>query len=48
MSDANRTVYLRNAAGEVHAVRLPPVDALLAVRYHPVEWSLTRDGAHPA
>jgi hypothetical protein len=48
MSDANRTVYFRNAAREVHAVLLPVTDALLAVAHHPVEWSLTRNGHSPA
>lgn len=35
-----RTVYFRNAAGEVHPVKLPAVDAVLACRKHPHEWSL--------
>jgi hypothetical protein len=43
MSDANRTVYFRGLDG-IHAVLLPATDALLAVRHHPVEWSLTLDG----
>jgi hypothetical protein len=38
-----RTVYFRNAAGEVHPVRLPAVDAVLACRKHPHEWSLRPD-----
>ena len=34
-----KTVYFRNADG-VHEVRLPAVDAVLACRKHPHEWSL--------
>ena len=48
MADTSRIVYFRNAAGEVHPVRLPPVDAVLACHHHPVEWSLTHDGHAPA
>jgi len=35
-----RTVFFRNAAGEVHPVRLPAVDAVLTCHKHPHEWSL--------
>jgi hypothetical protein len=44
MTDTTRTVYFRNAAGEVHPVRMGPVDAVLVCHKHPVEWALTRDG----
>jgi hypothetical protein len=47
MSDTNRTVYFRGLDG-IHEVLLPVTDALLAVRHHPVEWSLTRDGHAPS
>lgn len=39
----HRTVYFRNAAGEVHPVRLPTIEAASAVRQHPHEWSFTAD-----
>ena len=42
-----RTIYFRNAAGEVHPVQLPAVDAVLVCRKHPHEWSLTRVFAEP-
>ena len=35
-----KTIYFRNAAGEVHPVRLPELDAINACRKHPHEWSL--------
>jgi hypothetical protein len=38
MTDASRVVYFRSANG-IHEVRLPPVDAALAVGHHPHEWS---------
>jgi hypothetical protein len=47
MTDANRVVFFRARDG-IHEVLLPAVDALLAVRHHPIEWSLTRDGHAPA
>ncbi len=33
-------VYFKNAAGEVHPVRLPALEAAHATRAHPHEWSL--------
>jgi hypothetical protein len=42
-----RTVFFRNAAGEVHEVKLPAVDAVLTCRKHPHEWSLTGVFAEP-
>ena len=42
------TVYFKNAAGEVHPVTLPEIEARLACRKHAVEWSLTGDGHAPA
>lgn len=41
MTDA-RTVYFKNAAGEVHPVTLPALEAVTACHKHPHEWS--RDG----
>jgi hypothetical protein len=38
-----RTVYFRNAAGEVHPVRLPAIEAASACGRHPHEWSFTAD-----
>jgi hypothetical protein len=40
MIDTARTVFFKNAAGEVHPVRLPAVDAVLVCHRHPWEWSL--------
>jgi hypothetical protein len=38
-----RTVYFRNAAGEVHPVRLPAIEAASACGRHPHEWSYSAD-----
>jgi hypothetical protein len=35
-----RTVYYRNAAGEVHPVLLPALEAVNACHRYPHEWSL--------
>jgi hypothetical protein len=35
-----RTVYFKNAAGEVHPVELPALEAITACHKHPHEWSL--------
>jgi hypothetical protein len=49
MIDTARTAYFKDAAGEVHPVKLPAVDAVLTCRKHPHEWSLTPDTfAEPA
>lgn len=42
-----KTVYFRNAAGEVRPVQLPAVDAVLTCRKHPHEWSLDGKFADP-
>jgi hypothetical protein len=42
-----KIVYFRNAAGEVHPVKLPAVHAVLTCRKHPHEWSLTGVFADP-
>jgi len=39
----HRTVFFRNAAGEVHEVTLPALEAATACRKHPHEWSVTAD-----
>jgi hypothetical protein len=39
----NTTVFFKSASG-VHPVTLPVVEALLATRKHPHEYSLTRYG----
>jgi hypothetical protein len=41
------TIFFRNAAGEVHPVKLPAIEALSAIRKHPHEWSLTGVFADP-
>jgi hypothetical protein len=38
-----RIVFFRNAAGEVHPVCLPALEAVTACRRHPHEWSFTAD-----
>jgi hypothetical protein len=38
-----RTVFFRNAAGEVHPVRLPAIEAASACGRHPHEWSYSAD-----
>jgi hypothetical protein len=48
MTAFDTTIYFKNSSGEVHPVRLPATDALLACRHHPVEWALTPDGFAPA
>jgi hypothetical protein len=35
-----RVAYFRNAAGEVHPVSLPALEAVTACHKHPHEWSL--------
>jgi hypothetical protein len=47
MTEATKVVFFRNAAGEVHEVRLPEIEARLACRKHPLEWSLTAVFADP-
>jgi hypothetical protein len=42
------TCYFRNAAGEVHEVTLPALEAVHACNRHPVEWSFTPLGFAPA
>ena len=37
-----KTIYFRNAAGEVHPVRLPAIDAVLVCNRLPHEWSRRR------
>jgi hypothetical protein len=37
------TVYFRNAAGEVHEVKLPTIEAASACGKHPHEWSYSAD-----
>jgi hypothetical protein len=34
-----RKIYFKNAAGEVHPVNLPAIEAVNAVGKHPHEWS---------
>jgi hypothetical protein len=38
-----RTANFRNARGEVHPVLLPALEAVIACRRHPHEWSFTAD-----
>ena len=38
-----RTVYFKSAAGEVHPVSLPALEAVTACHRHPHEWSLKED-----
>ncbi|HZZ22897.1 MAG TPA: hypothetical protein VFE60_10145 [Roseiarcus sp.] len=38
-----RTVFFRNAAGEVLPVQLPPIEAANACGKHPHEWSTRAD-----
>jgi len=40
MIDTARTIYFKNADGEVCPFRMNPVDAVLTVHRHPHEWSL--------
>lgn len=35
-----KTAYFKNAAGEVHPVTLPALEAVTACHRHPHEWSL--------
>jgi hypothetical protein len=45
--NAFKTVYFRNAAGEVREVLLPELDAGRAASGHPHEWSLDGKFADP-
>jgi hypothetical protein len=48
MTAFDAVAYFRDAAGEVHAVRLPLSDARRACSNHPAEWSFSPDGHAPA
>ena len=43
MAEILKTVFFRNAAGEVHEVTLPEIEARGACNRHPHEWSASPD-----
>jgi hypothetical protein len=42
------TIYFKNAAGEVHPVRMADGDAVLVCHKHPWEWALMPGSFAPA
>ena len=47
MAEDLKIAYFRNGAGEVHAVRLPPIEAVNAANKFPWEWRSTPAGSPP-